>query len=142
MVRSHLDSCSVWSPYKKGLITDIENVQSGQQNLFVLFETFHMRPDPKHLQLPTLKYHRLRGDIIEVFKILNGFYDASVVPPLMRYFDTLKRDNDFKLKVERCNYDIRKYSFCNRVINVWNLLPDVVVKWSSLNIFKNNLDKH
>jgi len=40
---------------------------------------------------------------------------------------------------------IRKYSFCNRVTNLYNSLPDVVVTAPgapSLNIFKNRLDKH
>ena len=38
----------------------------------------------KLLNLPTLKFRRLRGDMIEVFKILNGFYDAQVVPNLIK----------------------------------------------------------
>src|SRR5437867_1320784 len=94
------------------------------------------------LQLPTLKYRRFRGDMIEVYKILNGFYDAKVVPPLERNLDCRTRGNSFKLKVDRCKHDIRKFSFCNRVVNVWNSLPDYVVTSGSLNIFKNNLDKH
>jgi hypothetical protein len=28
--------------------------------------------------MPTLRYHRLRGDIIETFKIVNGIYDKDV----------------------------------------------------------------
>ena len=39
-------------------------------------------------------------------------------------------------------YDIRKYSFCYRVVNVWNSLPDYVVEADSVNSFKNRLDKH
>ena len=31
---------------------------------------------------------------------------------------------------------------CNRVVNVWNALPDYVVTSNSINMFKNNLDKH
>jgi len=33
-------------------------------------------------------------------------------------------------------YDIRKYSFCYRVVNVWNSLPDYVVEADSVNSFK------
>ena len=29
----------------------------------------------KQLQLPTLKYRRIRGDMIELYKILAGIYD-------------------------------------------------------------------
>lgn len=49
--------------------------------------------------------------MIEVFKILNGFYDSNVVPILVRNLDNRSRGNSFKFKVERCNYDIHKYSF-------------------------------
>jgi len=41
-----------------------------------------------------------------------------------------------------CRYDIRKYSFCYRVVNVWNSLPDYVVEANSVNSFKNRLDKY
>ena len=40
------------------------------------------------------------------------------------------------------HYDLRKYSFSNRVANVWNSLPDGVVAVGNLNLFKNALDRH
>jgi hypothetical protein len=43
--------------------------------------------------------------------------------------------------VRRCSLDVRKFSFCNRVANFWNLLPNNVVNSDSLNNFKSNLDK-
>ena len=33
-----------------------------------------------HLKLPTLKYRRLRGDMIEVFKITHNIYDQEGLP--------------------------------------------------------------
>ena len=41
-----------------------------------------------------------------------------------------------------CRYDLRKYSFCYRVVIVWNSLPDYVVEADSANSFKNRLDKY
>ena len=32
----------------------------------------------RKLQLPTLRFRRLRGDMIETYKILTGKYDKSV----------------------------------------------------------------
>jgi len=143
LVRSHLEYAgSVWNPHKKGLIRDIENVQKRATKLIRCCKKLSYEDRLVKLQLPTLKYRRFRGDMIEVFKILNGFYDDNVVPCLVRNLDTRNRGNSLKLKVDRCNFDLRKYSFCNRVVNVWNLLPDYVVTSSSLNMFKNNLDKH
>ena len=43
----------------------------------------------------------------------------------------------FKLRKEICGCDIRKYSFCYRVVNVWNSLPDYVVEADSFNSFKS-----
>jgi len=80
--------------------------------------------------------------MIEVFKILNGSYDAKVVPPLERNLDSRTFGHSLKLKVDRCKYDVRKFSFYNRVVNIWNLLRDNVVLSVSLNMFKNSLDTH
>ena len=48
-----------------------------------------------------------------------------------------------KLVVKRCHYDVRKYSFasfCIRVVNIWNSLPNEVISATSVNSFKNRLD--
>ena len=64
------------------------------------------------LNLPTLKYRRVREDMIEdmiVLKIINNIYDASSVPTLP--LDTSSvRDNSFKLSNLRFYHDIRKYA--------------------------------
>ena len=41
--------------------------------------------------------------------------------------------------VSGCHYDLRKYSFTVRIVNLWNSLPENVV--SAVNTFKNRLDK-
>ena len=41
-----------------------------------------------------------------------------------------------------CHYNIRKYSFCARVVNMWNSLPNDVVEADTVNTFKNRLHKH
>ena len=37
---------------------------------------------------------------------------------------------------------MRKYSFSKRVINEWNKLPNDCVNASSVNMFKNKIDKY
>ena len=39
------------------------------------------------------------------------------------------------------HYDLRKYSFPARAVNIWNSLHNVVVLASSLDTFKNRLDR-
>jgi len=77
--------------------------------------------------------------MIEVYKILTGKYDSLISPhfPLSSSSVTT-----FKIITRRCHYDLRNYSFCSRVTNIWNSLPNDVVNASSLNVFKNRLDKH
>ena len=143
LVRSHIEFAhSVWNLFKKSLISDIEKVQKRATKMVQGCKTKNYRERLEFLKLPTLSYRRLRGDMIEVFKILNCHYDQAVVPHLLRNEDSRTRGNFFKLRVERCRYDLRKYSFCNRVISIWNSLPDSVVCACSLNSFKNSLDKH
>jgi len=74
--------------------------------------------------------------MIEVFKIIHNYYDtrASIKFNFNPVGST--RGNKFKLQKEMCRYDIRKYSFCYRVVNVWNSLPDYVVDADSVNSFK------
>ena len=94
-----------------------------------------------HLKLPTLKFRRLRGDMIEVFKILNGYYDDSAILSLIMNFDRRTRGNSLKLMHIRSRLDMRKCSFCSRVVCYWNSIPDYIVKASSINMFKNCLHK-
>jgi hypothetical protein len=39
------------------------------------------------------------------------------------------------------HYDLRKYLFVNRIVSLWNNLPDYVVSAETVNSFKNRLDK-
>ena len=143
LIRSHLEYAnSVWNPYKSGFIADLEKVQKRATKLIWSCKSMHYSERLRYLGLPTLKYRRLRGDMIETFKILNGFYDLNTVPVLTLNINTRTRGNSLKLKHNRCRYDINKFSFCHRVVGVWNSLPNNVILSCSINSFKNNLDKH
>ena len=41
------------------------------------------------LKLPTLKYRRFRGDMLELYKILNNLYDSKTVPVFEMHLDIL-----------------------------------------------------
>jgi len=99
----------------------------------------------KALKLPTLKYRRYRGDMIELFKIIKGIYNPACVPHFeyTELTDNLirTRGNKFKLVQHHCHYDLRKYNFTSRVIPIWNSLSNHVVSAETVNTFKNRLDK-
>ena len=73
-----------------------------------------------HLNLPTLKYRRLRGDMIEVLKIMQNklklIYDSVVSRKLRYYPKSNTRGNKYKLLDHTFHYDLRKYSFSARIV--------------------------
>ena len=95
----------------------------------------------KACKLPTLHYRHIRGDIIQMYKILSGKYDIAVTPRVNRDYNSITRGNDLRLQKIRVIYDLRKYYFTNRVLNIWNSLPNYVVLSDTVNTFKFRLDK-
>ena len=92
--------------------------------------------------LTTLETRRLRGDQIEVFKIVNSYEDVG-----RNMFFKLKegsrtRGSKAALVKEQCWLDMRKCSFSQRVINEWNKLPNDCVNARSVNLFKNRIDRY
>ena len=53
----------------------------------------------------------------------------------------ITRGHDLRLHKSMANYDLRKYFFSNRIVNVWNYLPGHVVNADTINCFKSRLDK-
>ena len=71
---------------------------------------------------------KIKGDQIEVFKILNGYenIDSNI------FFFEIKeskitRGHNYTLVKKQSRLDIRKYSFSQRTINVWNNLSSLVI---------------
>ena len=92
------------------------------------------------LKLPSLKYRRLRNDVIQVYKYLHKEYNA-VNDILVRDTSERTRGNSLKLEKQRFQKEIRKNYFSLRVINIWNSLPNDIVMAKNLNIFKSRLDR-
>ena len=73
LVRSHLEYAnSVWNPHRLGLIKDLEKVQLRTTKLVISIKNLTYKDRIKRLKLPTPKYRRIRGDMIEVYKILTN----------------------------------------------------------------------
>jgi ribonuclease P/MRP protein subunit RPP40 len=146
MVRSHLEYANcVWTPKRKGDQDKLEKVQRRATKIVpeLSGKPYHCRL--KILKLPTLKYRQVRGDMIEMYKLVTGKYDISCMLHL-DFYDPLTatvstRGNRYKLTQHHCKYDLRRHYFTNRVTPIWNSLPDSVVTAESVNSFKNNLEK-
>ena len=83
---------------------------------------------------------RLRGDMLEVFKILNGI-DKIDREHFFVYSRSTLRGHNQKLFKPRGRLDIKKNSFFNLVIHPWNSLPQDVIYSCNVSTFKNRLDK-
>ena len=68
----------VWSPYLIKHITALENVQRRATKLIPGYKELDYKERLQRLNLPTISSRRLRGDMIEIYKILTGKYDSSV----------------------------------------------------------------
>ena len=88
----------------------------------------------------TLKCRRYRGDMTETYKILHGrpIYDTTVARDLPICQDSVTRGNSCRLVKNFFRYDVQKYCFTQRIVchrALWFVIS------SSVNSFKNNLDK-
>ena len=82
--------------------------------------------------------------MIELYKIFMLKYDSDITLKtigkcIQRQYDT--RKHRFPLQQSHIQYDMRKFSLTNRIIPLWNSLPDHVVSSPTLNTFKARLDR-
>ena len=52
----------------------------------------------KICKIPTLHYRRIRGDMIETYKIVSGKYQPDVAPTLYKSSVHVTRGNDMRLE--------------------------------------------
>ena len=74
-----------------------------------------------------------------VYKLTRNYYDPDVKFTLSVGVST--RGNKYKLDNCTFHYNIKKYLFCPRIINIWNSLPNTVVDVDIVNLVKSRLDK-
>ena len=140
LVRPHLDYCSqAWRPYLQGDIDQIEKVQRRALRLINGFDEISYEERLKRTKLTTLECRRLRGDLIEAFKILKEIDCCG--ESLFEFRDDERRGHSRKFYKFRSRLDTRKYFFSQRVVDVWNQLPEEAVTAPSVNAFKSKVDK-
>ena len=142
LVRPKLEYCiQAWNPFLKKDVEVLEKVQKRATKLVTACRNYSYEERLQILDLQPLNIRRIRGDMIEVFKLVKGIerIDASKFFTLSE--TTQLRGHDYKLIKYRSRLDIRKHYFSNRVVSAWNSLPRDVVAAESINSFKARLDK-
>jgi len=96
----------------------------------------------RSLDLYSLFRRRQRGDLIEVFKILNEYYDIDHTKFFTLTGCSNTRGHLMKLFKSDSRLNIRSNFFTQRIINSWNDLPHEVVAARTIGIFKSRLDSY
>jgi hypothetical protein len=144
LVRPHLEyAITIWSPRLKADQDLIEQVQKRATRLVPGLADLPYPERLRLLKLPSLTHRRLRGDLIEMYKLTHGIYniDTSWLP-LRGQQHHATRGHQYHVKIQYCNLEVRKNCFSLRAAQPWNNLPEEVVQAPSVNAFKARLDKY
>ena len=106
----------MWSP---NLIKDIDRLERVQRRATKLIPNIRNKSYEnrlKQMNLFSLKKRRLRGDLIQVFKVLKGI-DNVKAENLFTLNTNQTRNNGLKLTGRRFNLEVGRNNFANRVVN-------------------------
>jgi len=132
----------IWGPH---YVVDQQAIEGVQRRATKLISSICHYPYSERLQilnLPSLCYRRLRGDMIFLYRITHNFTDSSLLDLFQSARATGTRGHNFKFFKPRCNSRFRHNFFSYRTIDSWNNLPLYIVNANSINLFKNLLDNH
>ena len=65
--------------------------------------------------MTTLHYRRIRGDMIETYKIVTGKYEEHVALALAKVSNYVTRGNDSRLMKSRAKYDLQVLLCAERI---------------------------
>ena len=140
-VRPHLEYCvQSWAPYLKKDILLLEKVQRLATRMVKGARGMTYEQRLSFCDLFSLERRRLRGDLLEVYRMVRGSANAPNATLLNPCAASTTRGHEFKLQKPRARLDLRKYGFSHRVVGPWNRLPYEVVNAPSLEVFKKRLD--
>ena len=146
-VRPHTEFASpVWNPWLQKDIKLLERVQEKFVKNVQGLRATEYRARLSELGILSLEDRRLYLDLVETFKIIKGFDNVKCVDYFTLISDVhrpMTRTNDSPLNIvpSRCNLDIRRHFFINRVAAHWNGLPVELKELSRLHSFKNELKR-
>jgi len=145
-VRPHLEfAVAASNPYSRIDIDKIEKVQRRATRLIPSYRHMSYKDRLSVLNLTSLETRRIRGDLIQAYKIINKIEIVSWSEPhVLRVGVSNKiKTRGHHLKMTRefvQNCEQRHHFFTNRIVSHWNALPSEVVCASSVNSFKAQLD--
>ena len=120
----------------------LERVQKRFTRMLPGMEGISYEERLEKLGLFSLERRRLRGDLIEVYKIMRGMDRVDSQKLFPRAEESITRGHRFKVRGARFKGDVRGKFFTQRVVGAWNLLSGEVVEAETIVTFKGRLDKY
>ncbi len=130
----------VWSPH---YLKDIDLIESVQRRFTKRVPGMQGLSYPQRLvslKLQSLELRRLIFDMVFTYKILHGLIDIDFTEFFV-FSQSGTRGHDLKLYKSKFKHDFSKYFFANRVVDVWNQLPNSVITAPNINIFKGLINQ-
>jgi hypothetical protein len=140
-IRPHLEYANViWHPVFKRQLKNLENVQRRATKIVPEVTNLPYCDRLKRLDLPSLQYRQLRGDLIQTYKIIHNM-DNINKDDIFVMKENITRNSDLKLYKNFAKSKSRSNFLPYRINNVWNSLHNSTRNSKDLNLFKTNIDK-
>ena len=100
-----------------------------------------MKRDGTVIGLYSLEFRRMRGHQIEVYKMTKGMdkVDMEWMLPLVGH--SRMRGHSLRIRGSKFKTDLRRNYFSQRVMNLWNSLPQSAVDAGTVSKCKVELDR-
>src|SRR5712671_4200021 len=132
---------TAWAPWLQQDIKRLESVQRRATKRLTKLYRLDYKSRLKILQLPKLSDRRKRGMLIDMFKIVNSFWNV----PSDSYFSLKKsvtRGHKYAITKPKFRMKCRQTFFSCAIVNDWNALPSSIFdNCNNVNLFKNRLDR-
>jgi hypothetical protein len=140
-IRSQLEfAVAVWNPHAKGDINALEKVQHRATKIPHSMKGLSYDKRCQSFGLMKLEDRRARGDLIEKYKIHTGLEIVNwQAPPLLA---TARAGRRAQLRREIVHHCTERHNFFNnRIVDLWNNIPNDVANSDNLNQFKKKIDE-
>ena len=114
MIHPRLEYAAIiWSPHELKHISELERVKKAATKMIPELQDQSYEEKLARLQFPTLEKRRERGDLIAVYRSVNGIEQLDR-EDLLVFSERDTRGHGRKLRSTTCRRDVKKFSFKHR----------------------------